>query len=187
MESNKFNIHYVCTLQEAEKLIKNYDSFWISNCGCREKKGTCLQSLPDVCLSFSSDFGGTGSNNQKKDKKNALNLLKIAEEKKLVARPFRDPSGQGSTAGICFCCQDCCDYFLNKDEKCDKGSHIELTSFDDCLNCGICENVCYFHARKMESGKLKLYREKCYGCGLCSSVCPVQCIKMIFIRNDKSP
>lgn len=37
-------IHYVCTHEEAERLIRTSSWFSISNCGCRESRGTCGRS-----------------------------------------------------------------------------------------------------------------------------------------------
>ena len=179
MENEKFNIHYVCTLSEAERLINHNSEYWVSSCGCRERKGECSQSKPDVCLSFIPEFGGTGSGNKQVSQKEALEILKHALEKRLVPRPFRNPQDQVSTVGVCFCCSDCCEYFLNKDEECDKGAFIEKTDMDICINCGACVPVCYFDARALDSKGLRITRDNCYGCGLCVPECPVSCIKMV--------
>jgi len=55
---------------------------------------------------------------------------------------------------------------------------IETTKVEDCTDCGVCADVCYFKARKMADGKLMVDREQCYGCGLCRDVCPTDCIEM---------
>jgi heterodisulfide reductase subunit A-like polyferredoxin len=83
------------------------------------------------------------------------------------------------TDGICFCCDDCCDYFVKPGEKCDKGDLIESTDSDRCKNCGACVEVCYFRAREVEDGRLTVEAENCYGCGLCTDVCPEACIQMV--------
>ena len=63
-------------------------------------------------------------------------------------------------------------------EICDKGTLIENTTMEECNQCGECEEVCFFGARKMDDGELSLNREECYGCGLCIDVCPTECIEM---------
>ena len=83
------------------------------------------------------------------------------------------------TVGICFCCDDCCDYFLYPDEKCDKGVYIEETNLDLCDDCGICVDVCYFKARKKDNGQLIIEQDNCYGCGLCIDACPEGGIGMV--------
>lgn len=84
------------------------------------------------------------------------------------------------TDGICFCCDDCCEYFTNPGEiKCDKGKFIEQTDREKCNDCGICVTVCYFGTRKMDDGELMIDRDHCYGCGLCLEVCPEDCLEMV--------
>ena len=79
----------------------------------------------------------------------ALNLLDIARSSHLVARPYRNET-RTDADGICFCCDDCCDYFLNPEEVCDKGDQIAVTDYTLCNGCGDCVEVCYFKARTME-------------------------------------
>jgi len=173
-------LHFVCTHDEAEELIQRHKEFWISNCGCREEKGKCHQSRKDICLDFSGTFGGTGSNYHRVDQDFVDDLLQEAHEKKLVTRPYRDFDTKTTTQGICFCCNDCCGYFLNQEELCDKGKYIEETDYDCCSDCGLCVDVCYFKARKInDKGNLEIDRDECYGCGLCFQICPVECIEMI--------
>jgi len=173
-------LHFVCTYDEAEELINQNSIFWVSNCGCRESRGNCQQSRKDVCLDFNGRFGGSGSNYHQVDKQFALELLQEVRDKKLVTRPFRDFATKTEIEGICFCCKDCCGYFLNREEICDKGIYIEETDYDCCSDCGLCVDVCYFGARQInDEGNLVVNREECYGCGLCYEICPVECIEMI--------
>lgn len=112
-------------------------------------------------------------------REDAANLLKVAKSNRLATRPFRDYESRQRTEGICFCCDDCCEYFLNPEEICEKGRLIEKTAVGDCIDCGACAEVCYFKAREMDADKLVVDREKCFGCGLCRDVCPVDCIEMV--------
>jgi Pyruvate/2-oxoacid:ferredoxin oxidoreductase delta subunit len=172
-------IHYVSTRGEAGELVKDLTCFWVSNCGCRESRGNkCSRSRMDVCLYFRDDFGPTGSGFRQISRKEVEEIFQEAQNKHLVTRPFRDEKNMTETAGICFCCDDCCGYFLNPQEKCDKGKLIEKTDREVCNNCGICIEVCYFKARKMNEGEFVIERENCYGCGLCLDVCALECIEM---------
>ena len=97
-----------------------------------------------------------------------------------MTRPFRDDETRQRTEGICFCCDDCCWYFLNPEEEpCEKGRYIEKTSMGDCIDCGACVEACYFKARAMDADTFTVDRDNCYGCGLCLDVCPVDCIEMV--------
>ncbi len=179
MSQKELSIHYVCTYQEAMDLIEERDDFWVSNCGCRQrnKKG-CNKSGMEVCLSFTSSTTPFGKDKRKITKEYASKILNEGPSSRLVPRPYRDVSRHG-TEGICLCCNDCCYYFLDSKEICDKGQFVEATDMNECTHCGICTDVCYFNARKIKGDKLRLEREQCYGCGLCAKSCPTTCIQMV--------
>ncbi len=178
-DTNNIPIHYVSTHEKARELIDAQQTFLISNCGCREHSGhTCQRSRIDVCLMFDPTDCGSGSGIRPITRADALEILAEAQSKKLVARPFRNET-RDATSGICFCCDDCCGYFLNPEEVCDKGEMIVATDFLICNDCGICVDFCQFHARAIVDGELVEELEKCYGCGLCATVCPEDCIKII--------
>jgi Pyruvate/2-oxoacid:ferredoxin oxidoreductase delta subunit len=171
--------HYVCTREQAWELMQQRDRFWVSNCGCREERGgRCRQSRMDVCLQFRPQTGASGSGCREITREEVQAIFREAETHHLVTRPFHREDDLTADDGICFCCNDCCSYFLNRAERCDKGSLIERTDFDACTHCGICEEICYFGARAM-NGELIVNREECYGCGLCAEVCPEECIALV--------
>ncbi len=173
---NKPSMHYVCTLDEAWQLVKERREFWVSNCGCREQRGDCARSRIDLCLDFYPKSSSGGSGTRKTTIHDVEKIFQEAREKHLVTRPFRDLEATRETIGICFCCDDCCGYFLDPQERCDKGIFIEKTDREHCNNCGVCVDVCYFKARDMVRGELVLDRDKCYGCGLCHTICPESCV-----------
>jgi Pyruvate/2-oxoacid:ferredoxin oxidoreductase delta subunit len=173
------HFHFVCTKDEAREIIATYERFWVSNCGCRENGSGCSRSRMDVCLFFDPEMGGTGSGLKEVGKDFVEGILREAEETHLVARPFRYETDRARIQGICFCCDDCCYYFTEAAEPCDKGTFIEETDIESCTGCGACVEVCYFGARKIEEGLLKILRGACYGCGLCAEVCSAGCIQMV--------
>lgn len=128
---------------------------------------------------FNGDFPGSGSGKREIKKKDALDILSEAREKNLVTRPFRNEADRTVTDGICFCCDDCCGYFLDPSEKCDRGELAAETDFDVCNHCGLCADVCHFNARNMVEGVLVVEKDYCYGCGLCAGVCPEECVHMV--------
>lgn len=179
MSKEKFNVHYVCTLSEAQKLVKKHKHFWVSNCGCREgQRNKCKRSRIDVCLYFTDTFGSSGTGFRRSKPSEAKRILREARDKFLVCRPFRDSKKKNIIDGICFCCDCCCGYFLDSKYRCDKGEFIEKTNLEKCKNCGSCVDVCYFKARKMDEGELRIVPKKCYGCGLCIDACPQASIEM---------
>jgi len=178
MPDSEILFHYVCTREEARGLVDARDRFWVSNCGCREGRGGCSRSRMDVCLVFNPAFGGSGSDMHEITRSDVEDIFHEAEIKHLVTRPFRNADNRSKTDGICFCCDDCCGYFLNPEEKCDKGRLAEVTDMDACTDCALCVDVCLFHARRMVNDKLVVEHDSCYGCGLCLDVCPEECIQL---------
>ena len=171
-------MHYVCTREELREVLKEYSRFWVSNCGCREgNEAGCKRSRSDVCLLLAGEIGASGSGKKEVTRTDVEAMLTEAEEKHLVTRQFRN-ADRTRVDGSCFCCDDCCGYFLDPKEKCDKGAMLETTKVEDCTDCGACADVCFFRARKMANGKLLIDRDQCYGCGLCRDVCPIGCIEM---------
>ncbi|HEY3421643.1 MAG TPA: 4Fe-4S binding protein [Methanocellaceae archaeon] len=180
MSDNGLEFHYVCTLEEARKIVDEHDHYWVCDCACREHRGPCKRSRMDVCLQFASKTAADGSNKNKASRTTVDRILDEAKEKHLVPRPFRNNDDQSKTDGICFCCDDCCGYFLGLHEPCDKGAMIESTNTSLCNGCGVCAEVCHFGSRTMgDNGQLVVDTERCYGCGLCVDVCPTDSIIMV--------
>lgn len=176
--TEELHMHYVATHDESKAIIESHEKFWVMKCGCRESKGICGRSHHDVCLMFSpsspeNELGAWAITHVEVEE-----ILSEAEEKRLVARPFRNTDFT-ETEGVCFCCDDCCGYFLDEEEICDKGKYIESTDFEVCNDCGICIDKCYFGARMLNSTKFEVEQEKCYGCGLCVQSCPIGAITMV--------
>ena len=177
MDNADLAMHYVCTHERARQLVDAQEHFWVSNCGCRESRGGCARSRMDLCLMFTADDPGSGSGKREITWSQAAAILDEAADKFLVARPWRNDD-RSATIGICFCCDDCCGYFLDPSERCDKGDLVAQTDLDACTHCAACADVCYFHARAMAGEKLTVAPQRCYGCGLCMAVCPQDCIHM---------
>jgi Fe-S-cluster-containing hydrogenase component 2 len=176
----KPNMHYVATRDEFRKTLEGQRRFFVSDCGCRtgSEKG-CRRSRTDICLGFHEGATSGGSNLREVTRADVDAILKEAEERHLVTRPFRDEA-RTATDGACFCCDCCCGYFTGTEKYvCDKGALVERTDRDGCTDCGECAEVCYFGARKMDRETLAVARERCFGCGLCADVCPTGCIEMV--------
>jgi Fe-S-cluster-containing hydrogenase component 2 len=187
MSNDEQPLHYVCTRERAREIVDSRDKFWVSSCGCRVSRGKCERSRVDVCLEFLPQTAAEGAGRREASRADVEAILREAEEKHLVTRPFRDMATKSETEGICFCCDDCCGYFIDPGGyACDKGEKIEKTDMAKCTHCGLCADVCYFGARKMVGGELILHRDACYGCGLCVDVCPEDCIELVSRSSEVS-
>jgi NAD-dependent dihydropyrimidine dehydrogenase PreA subunit len=172
-------IHFVSTRDEAYELARAHTRFWVSNCGCREGRGECARSRMDLCLNFAETTQCSGSGIHEVSREFVDGIFREAEAKRLVPRPFREADGSPIVAGVCFCCDDCCGYFLDPTEACDRGAKVARTDIEACTDCLDCTEVCHFSARRGQGGELIYHDEKCYGCGLCAEVCPTGCISMV--------
>jgi ferredoxin len=186
MDSSDLAMHYVCTHERARQLVDAHQRFWVCNCGCRESHATCARSRMDLCLMFTPDDPDSGSGKREITRAEVERILQEAETQFLVTRPWRDDARRKSI-GICFCCDDCCGYFLDPSEPCDKGEFVAQTDFDACTHCSSCVDVCYFHARAMLGDRLTVDPQRCYGCGLCLTVCPEGCIQMLPAPPNEGP
>ena len=179
MNQTDLAMHYVCMQERTRELFKTQDRFWVSNCGCRESRKKCARSRVDVYLIFNPDDSGSGTGKKEVPLADVMGILQEARDKHLFERPYRNQA-RTDTDGICFCCDDCCGYFLDPSERCDKGELMAETNFDLCSHCGECMAVCYFKARKMNENALMVETNLCYGCGLCIAACPDDSIQMVY-------
>ena len=169
--------HVIWTMDEVKKAIPDQDTFWLSNCVCRDGKGgTCKKGLR-VCLGFSENATSTPNNRGPITRAEMIKNLEFASTEKLVPRPFIGDDGKVN--GVCFCCPCCCVYILGVPGMVNvAGPSVEATDTAACVSCGMCVDLCYFGARKIVDGTLKVDKSKCYGCGLCVDTCSSGAISM---------
>jgi Pyruvate/2-oxoacid:ferredoxin oxidoreductase delta subunit len=170
--------HFVSTWAEAEKLIAARDAFWVSECGCRiGNEAGCKRSPTELCVAFSATELSQ-PDQAREVPRSELDALVAEYRRSLVARPFHSEKQPDGIGGICFCCDDCCAYFLDPALPCDRGAMIETTDAALCTACGTCVAVCHFGARAVSDGALAADADACAGCGLCAEVCPTGAARM---------
>ena len=62
-----------------------------------------------------------------------------------------------------------------------EGVYIPVPSVDEdkCTLCGLCSEVCAFHAIAALKSKVLVFPELCHGCGACSHLCPEDAISEV--------
>jgi len=165
-------------MDEVIKALPDQETFWLSDCACREEKGNKCNKGIRMCLGFSEKSTSTPNNRGPINKKEMRELLKFARAEELVPRPWIND--EGKVTAVCLCCPCCCDYILGKPGEVNvAGPSIESTDMALCAACGSCVDVCYFGARKLVDGILKVDKTRCYGCGLCVDACAANVVKMV--------
>jgi heterodisulfide reductase subunit A len=56
---------------------------------------------------------------------------------------------------------------------------------DQCIGCGLCEEICPYGAPKVQDGKSKILEVLCRGCGSCAAECPKRAIAMRHFGEDQ--
>jgi len=71
--------------------------------------------------------------------------------------------------------------FLNPDFKAQKVVGVLIPEVDEsqCTYCGVCAEVCQYHAITVIGNKVLVFPQLCHGCGSCSQQCPEEAIQEI--------
>jgi Fe-S-cluster-containing hydrogenase component 2 len=167
----------VLPYEMAEKLIEKQNKCLVAPCICRREQtllGKGCNKPEESCLVF-----GLGAVIYEKrgigrviDKKEALAILKRADEAGLVLQP----SNARDIVNICCCCGCCCGV-LKAFKEHPQPSALVSSPFvctvdrDKCIGCGVCVRRCQMDALELQDDKVVLHANRCIGCGLCVSTC----------------
>jgi ferredoxin len=84
---------------------------------------------------------------------------------------------------ICNCCSCCCLWRIlpavtpRISDKITPMPGVKVTVSDQCVGCGMCEEVCFTKAIRLENGQAVI-SDACRGCGRCAETCPNQAINI---------
>jgi Pyruvate/2-oxoacid:ferredoxin oxidoreductase delta subunit len=174
--------------EDAANILKNARSIAVTSCVCRKSEKKCDNPI-EVCLQVNrgAEYNikrGTGRAISFAD---ALDILKMSEEKGLVH--MTENVADGSNV-ICNCCSCCCEmlrYALIPRTKNIVAPSRFLAAVDasTCLFCGQCADICPMKAITSDGETpSQVNSEVCIGCGICAMTCPSESIKLLEVREE---
>ncbi|MFX1511117.1 MAG: 4Fe-4S binding protein [Promethearchaeota archaeon] len=63
--------------------------------------------------------------------------------------------------------------------------YLPEVDVEACQCCGICEQMCPYHAIKVQEFSAEVNDALCHGCGICSSECPVGAIQLRHYKDEQ--
>lgn len=108
-------------------------------------------------ISIASGKGGTGKTTI------ATNLALALEDVQYIDADVEEPNGH---------------LFLKPriEERISVGIPVPRVDMSLCTHCGMCADICEYHAIVVIKDKLLTFPELCHGCGGCSYICPADAI-----------
>lgn len=180
----------VLDADSANKIIENAETIAVTNCTCRVIAHKCDKPV-EVCLQVGNAAKYTidRGSGREVSKEEALDILKVSEEKGLV-HVTMNRAHVGHF--ICNCCSCCCQALplvisdgLNILDPSRYQAQIDAAL---CSGCETCLDRCFFSAiEPAEEGRetenvMRVIAEKCMGCGLCQITCPEDAISLEAVR-----
>jgi Na+-translocating ferredoxin:NAD+ oxidoreductase subunit B len=178
---------------QAREVVRRGGKVYVRECPCRVLAQNCPRDTWEVCLLFEDASQGYLQNARSISTDEALSILQTIAARRAICNLFYTHTNRAVTE-ICSCCTCCCRPLRRiKDEKnygkLLRSEYVVVTDPDLCTGCGLCEESCFFEARHVEEGALRLMDERCFGCGRCIASCPEQAITLerIVGRGESIP
>lgn len=176
----------VLSYERVADIIDQAETIAVTDCICRTKQNMlgkgCGHSIRNcLCLSpWAEYYLENGWPAKKITKKEALEILKQAEEEGLVHMSQNTASRPWF---ICNCCSCSCGILsavkIRKlHSQIGRSYYFAKIREDLCTGCEECVKRCQFGAISMENGVSKIDSAFCMGCGLCKPSCPVDAISL---------
>jgi NAD-dependent dihydropyrimidine dehydrogenase PreA subunit/predicted transcriptional regulator len=176
----------IAPFEDIKRYVEDAQNLAVTKCTCRVVDGSCGKPV-EVCIQINraADYALQRGTGRKLSKEEAIEMLKMCEQKGLVHTVFNNRS-LGHV--ICNCCDDCC---INW-----PGPRTSAVNFaapsrfaakvdsELCSGCETCIDRCYFEAVTMEEGIAQIHEENCMGCGLCVVTCPEEAISLSEVRDE---
>ena len=167
---------------KAREFVAQAGQVYLLDCVCRVRQGACSPELTNLCLHFEGASQEELQKGRPISTQEALAVLETAAQHRLISQMFFKKTGLQVTE-LCSCCDCCCAPIRRLVEA--SNYHQQLRSGyvavnDDalCVSCGLCQDSCFFDARRLDAGGLALVDERCFGCGRCVESCPEGAIRI---------
>jgi Na+-translocating ferredoxin:NAD+ oxidoreductase subunit B len=168
--------------EEAKKILRRTEKIYLRNCPCRVSTGSCSTNQLDVCMLFDGASQDDLLEGHSISQREALLIMEDIAASRLIHNLFYNHD-TGELVELCNCCTCCCEPLHDLKENGDydrqiRSEYIAVTDELLCKGCGTCLESCYFEARQLIEGSMKLVDERCFGCGRCIDTCPEKAIRL---------
>ncbi|MBN1814641.1 MAG: 4Fe-4S binding protein [Anaerolineae bacterium] len=170
--------------EEAGKLVAQAGRVYLRECPCRTEMQVCPREEWEVCLLFEHASADDRQQAKLITPDEAVNIVRLTTERGDIHQVFYFEDG-ARPFELCNCCTCCCFPLREAEERGDYGEqlrcgYVATTDAASCIGCGSCLESCFFEARQLEGGALRLIDERCFGCGRCIADCPEGAIRLEF-------
>ncbi len=180
----------ILPLEAASQIVEKFDVISVANCYCRHHRALlndpCKIAAPiKNCLFFgrTAQFHIDYNFAEEISKKEAIRLLKEAEDIGLVHRTFHSyQDTKNDEFAICNCCKCCCEVFHslyagNMPMKA-LTSYIVSLNEELCIGCETCVEKCPMEAITCSDELAIIDETRCIGCGVCAHHCPQEALEL---------
>jgi Pyruvate/2-oxoacid:ferredoxin oxidoreductase delta subunit len=176
----------ILAFEDAAQLLKKARIIAVTSCVCRKSVKKCDNPV-EICLQINkgAEYNIKRGTGRQINLDEALDMLKLAEEKGLVH--MTENLAEGSNV-VCNCCPCCCEMLRNALIPATKSVVAPsrfMAKVDEltCTSCGDCAEICPMKAVSALSDAPALVNaDLCIGCGVCAENCPTQSIMLLEVR-----
>ncbi len=180
--------HAVFPFEMMEELIRKVSVIALVNCPCRTTaqligKKRCDHPL-ESCIKYDdlAEYLIEKRIGKEITKKEALQVIRKAEEAGLVHLVDNAREGIRHTCNCCGCC--CWSVGTIRRKRIPRDVlmatyFLRETDREKCTGCGQCVEICPVQVVRMEGDFPVVDREWCIGCGVCAVPCPASAVRLV--------